>query len=77
MIDIDDESVQDAREWLDAMNKVVQQQASAQRLAAQQLLRYGGHIEAECKAAHDGSPCTCGWVDVLRLVLRDQQEGAL
>ena len=37
-------------------------------LAVQQLLRYGGHIESECRTAHDGSPCTCGWADVLRLV---------
>ena len=25
------------------------------------LRKYGGHVEAECRTAHDGSPCSCGW----------------
>ena len=29
------------------------------------LRKYGGHLEAECRTAHDGSPCSCGWSDAL------------
>ena len=25
------------------------------------MFKYGGHVESECKTAHDGSVCTCGW----------------